>query len=128
VDKVSSTLKHYGLPLQCLLADGGFGSGENYAFLEAKKVKGFISLPGSYHPVREGFSYDTTENAYVCGNGKLLYYHGIKIEKGFANHYYHARVKDCSVCPLKKIVVAIKGDKASLSVSTATIINACRNE
>lgn len=24
------------------------------------------------------------------------------MEKGFANHYYHARVKDCSVCPLKK--------------------------
>jgi hypothetical protein len=51
---------------------------------------------------REGFSYDAIENAYVCGNEKLLYYHGIKIEKGFANHYYHAKVKDCSVCPLKK--------------------------
>ncbi len=24
------------------------------------------------------------------------------MDKGFANHYYHARVKDCSVCPLKK--------------------------
>jgi hypothetical protein len=84
VDKLSSKLKHYGLPLQCLLADGGFGSGENYAFLEAKKIKGFISLPDSYHPVREGFNYDTTENAYVCRNKKLLYYHGIKIEKGFA--------------------------------------------
>jgi hypothetical protein len=92
VDKLSSTLKDYGLPFQYLLADGGFGSGENYAFLEAKKVKGFISLPGSYHPVREGFSYDAIENTYVCRNEKLLYYHGIKIEKGFANHYYHARV------------------------------------
>ncbi len=102
VDKVSSKLIHYGLPLQCLLADGGFGSGENYAFLEAKKVKGFISLPGSYHPIREGFHYDSSQNVYVCRNEKLLYYHGIKIEKGFANHYYHARVKDCKECPLKK--------------------------
>jgi hypothetical protein len=50
VDKLSSTLKGYGLPLQYLLGDGGFGSGENYAFLEAKQIKGFISLPGSYHP------------------------------------------------------------------------------
>jgi transposase len=102
VDKVSSKLKHYGLPLQYLLADGGFGSGENYYLLETRQIKGFISLPGSYHPVREGFRYDAIENAYVCGNEKLLYYHGIKIEKGFANHYYHARVKDCKECPLKK--------------------------
>ena len=32
----------------------------------------------------------------------MLYYHGIKMDKGFANHYYHARVKDCKECPLKK--------------------------
>jgi transposase len=100
--KLSGKLKQYGLPLQYLLADAGFGSGENYAFLEANKIKGFISLPGSYHPVREGFHYDPTQNAYICRNEKLLYYHGIRIENGFANHYYHARVKDCSVCPLKK--------------------------
>jgi hypothetical protein len=49
-DKLSGKLKQYGLPLQNLLADGGFGSGQNYAFLEANKIKGFISLPGSYHP------------------------------------------------------------------------------
>jgi hypothetical protein len=51
---------------------------------------------------REGFQYDPTQNAYICGNEKLLYYHGIRIENGFANHYYHARVKDCRVCPLKQ--------------------------
>jgi transposase len=102
VDKLSSTLKHYGLPLQYLLADGGFGSGENYAFLEVNKIKGFISLPGSYHSVREGFTYDATQNAYICRNEKLLCYHGIKIEYGFANHHYHARVKDCGGCPFKQ--------------------------
>jgi transposase len=102
VDKLSAKLKRYELPFQYLLADGGFGSGENYAFLEANKLKGFISLPGSYHPIREGFQYDATQNAYICGNKKLLYYHGIKMANGFANHYYHARVKECGLCPLKK--------------------------
>ncbi|QHT67344.1 hypothetical protein GXP67_12215 [Rhodocytophaga rosea] len=72
------------------------------AFLEANKIKGFIALPGSYHPIREGFHYDATENAYVCRNEKLLYYHGIRMENGFATHYYHARVQDCKECPLKK--------------------------
>ncbi|MDO1451994.1 transposase, partial [Rhodocytophaga aerolata] len=51
---------------------------------------------------REGFHYDVTQNAYICRNEKLLYHHGIKIEYGFANHHYHARVKDCSICPFKK--------------------------
>ncbi len=63
-----------------------------HAFLEANKIKGFIALPGSYHPIREGFRYDATENAYICRNEKLLYYHGIRMESGFATHYYHARV------------------------------------
>jgi hypothetical protein len=50
VDKLSSRLKQYDLSLQYLLADGGFGSGENYALLEAANIQSFISLPGSYHP------------------------------------------------------------------------------
>ncbi len=50
VENLKAKLKQYGLPFQYLLADGGFGSGENYAFLEVNKIKGFISLPGSYHP------------------------------------------------------------------------------
>ncbi|MFC5537842.1 IS1182 family transposase, partial [Rhodocytophaga aerolata] len=66
VDKLSIKLKLYGLPFQYLLADAGFSSGENYASLEARQIKGFIPLHGSYHPLREGFSYDITENAYYA--------------------------------------------------------------
>jgi hypothetical protein len=101
-DKLSGKLKQYALPFKILLADGGFGSGENYAYLEAAKIEGFISLPGSYHPLREGFNYDPERDVYVCRNGKFLYNHGIRMEKGFANHYYHARIKECGVCPFKK--------------------------
>jgi hypothetical protein len=54
VNKLSSKLKQYGLPFQYLLADGGFGSGENYAWLEADHIQSFISLPGSYHPIDHG--------------------------------------------------------------------------
>ncbi|MDO1451446.1 transposase [Rhodocytophaga aerolata] len=101
-EKLSAKLKQYDLPIKILLADRGFGSGENYAYLEAANIEGFISLPGSYHPLREGFNYDPERDVYVCRNGKFLYNHGIRMEKGFATHYYHARVKDCSICPFKK--------------------------
>ncbi|MDO1451666.1 hypothetical protein Q0590_35665 [Rhodocytophaga aerolata] len=50
VDKLVLNLKQYGLYLQYLLADGGFSSGENYSALEARQIKGFIPLHGSYHP------------------------------------------------------------------------------
>jgi transposase len=101
-DKLSGKLKQYALPFKILLADGGFGSGENYAYLESANIEGFISLPGSYHPLREGFNYDPERDVYVCRNGKFLYNHGIRMEKGFANHYYHALIKECGVCPFKK--------------------------
>ena len=59
VDKLSAKLMQYGLPFQNLLADAGFSSGENgpatsahrlHASLEARHIKGFIPLHGSYHP------------------------------------------------------------------------------
>jgi hypothetical protein len=110
-NKLSGKFEQYSLPLQYLLADGGFGSGENgpatsvhrlHAFLEAHHIKSFISLPGSYHPLRDGFNYDTERDVYICRNGKFLYNHGIRMEKGFANHYYHAKIKECGVCPFKQ--------------------------
>jgi len=52
VDKLSIKLKQYGLSFQCLSADAGFSSGENYSALEARHIKGFIPLHGSYHPVK----------------------------------------------------------------------------
>ena len=38
------------------------------------------------------------------------------MDKGFANHYYHAKVKHCSVCPLKKDYCSTKS-RQSLTFS-----------
>ncbi len=62
VDKLSAKLKQYGLPMKRVVADGGFGSGLNFALLESARIKAFVTLPGSYRPLREGF---TTRRIYL---------------------------------------------------------------
>jgi hypothetical protein len=70
-------------------------------------------LPGSYHPIKEGCRYDAIENAYVCPNEKLL--------------YYHARVKDYSVCQLKKACCGNKR-RQSLTFSVYHHYHQCMQE
>lgn len=56
VEKVALYLKKHSLRLQHVLADGGFGSGLNYALLESYGLTAYIPLQGSYHPIREALA------------------------------------------------------------------------
>jgi hypothetical protein len=49
VKKVVVGLKAHGLVVKNILADGGFGSGLNYALLESYGLTAYIPLQGSYH-------------------------------------------------------------------------------
>ena len=77
VEKVTLHLKQYNLPLQYI----AFGSGLNgpatsvhrlHALLESYGLTAYIPLQGSYHPIREGFSYDPLKDVYLCRQGKEL--------------------------------------------------------
>jgi hypothetical protein len=111
VEKVATRLKAYNLFIKNILADGGFGSGINYAMLEAYQLMAYIPLQGSYHLVREGFTYDAIKDVYVCRQGKELIKQGIKIEKGFANAIYLAKQSECRVCPFKNVCCGNRGRK-----------------
>jgi hypothetical protein len=111
VEKLALRLKQYGLPLQHTLADGGFGSGLNYALLESYGLTAYIPLQGSYHAIREGFTYDPLKDVYLCRKGKELSNQGIRLEKGFANATYLAKQGECNACPLKKVCCENRGRK-----------------
>jgi hypothetical protein len=66
VTKIAHSLKGQGLPLQAVLADSGFSSGENYAGLEQKGILGYVSISGVYKPDRGLFTYQPDQDAYVC--------------------------------------------------------------
>ncbi len=103
VKQVASKLKQYGLPLKRIVADGAFGSGLNgparsvhrlHALLESERIQAFVALPGSYHPLRDGFTYDATKDQYLCQQGKVLHFHAIRMETGYPNRYYFAQIQD----------------------------------
>ncbi len=77
-----------------MVADGGFGSGLNYARLESARIKAFVTLPGSYLLLREGFTYDQKQDHYTCQQGKTLHFHAIRMEMSYPSRYYFAQIQD----------------------------------
>jgi hypothetical protein len=117
VETIGKGLKHHNLPLKNILADGGFGSGINYAMLESYGITAYIPLQGSYHRVREGFFYDAHQDVYLCSQGKQLVNRGIRFEKkGFANYHYRTSYQDCRNCPIKQACVG-KHNRQSIAVT-----------
>jgi transposase len=102
VRQVASKLKQQGFPLKRVVADGAFGSGLNYALLESEQIQSFVALPGSYHPLRDGFTYDATKDHYLCQQGKVLHFRAIRMETGYPNRYYFAQISGCKACPVKQ--------------------------
>ena len=101
MDKTHSTLQRAGLPLQCLLADGGFSSGENYASLEGRALQAYIASNGVYQPQRSSFTYDEQGDMFTCSQGKVLHRQGIRMANGSSSYSYYAKRRDCQTCPLK---------------------------
>jgi len=90
------------LRLKELLADGGYSNGFNYAFLEQRKVTGWIPVFGQYKPEIEGFPYDQEADQFTCPAGKILSFktYDTNAEGGLLK-IYRATYQDCKHCPLK---------------------------
>ncbi len=94
------------LNLRCstLLADTGYSSGENYAFLEQTGITAFIPPHGTYKGGPEGFAYQQEGDYWLCPEGKKVTFRNVLVEKKNNNRkrtYYTTR-KDCRDCPLKE--------------------------
>ena len=91
-----------GLLWQNVLADAGFSSGENYAFLEKENLISYIPPHGTYKGGPEGFTYEKEGNYWLCPRGKKATFRVRRAEKGNWKDYYLTRRSDCKGCPLKK--------------------------
>ena len=126
VSKIGHTLKGQGLPLQSVLADSGFSSGGNYAGLEQKGILGYVSISGVYKPERGMFTYQPTQDAYVCSQGKVLPRVGLRIEQGSPKYYYYSKTSDCGQCPLKAACCASADTSNSPLLPSAATTSICR--
>ena len=94
------------LRLQELLADAGYSTGSNYAFLEQRGITPWIPVFGKYKPVIEGFTYEPDVNAYRCPAGKRLPFRNYcTSQDGNWLKNYRAEYRDCQTCPLKPTCV-----------------------
>jgi len=119
VKRLQSRLWQQGLLFKNCVADTGYSSGENYAFLEGQGLKSFIPPHGTYKGGPDGFMYNESEDHYVCPQGKV-----IPFTKEFLDSRtktkkkeYRARKHICIGCPIRRICLGKSAQEKKFSVT-----------
>lgn len=104
--------------------DAGFGSEENYEYLEEKGIEAYLKYPGYYQEQTQkrkddafhssNLYYNKEQDYYVCPMGQHMTLQRIGEEKtstGYEHraHYYQAR--RCEGCPLRGMCHSAKTDR-----------------
>jgi hypothetical protein len=111
VDQTSESLSKGGIPLQEVLADTNYSSGDALRYLERKNIGGYIPSFGPYKPTREGFTYYPEGDYYMCSQGKILPFKKISSRKdNFRKVYWSSKV-ECKDCPCKTNCIGVAGFK-----------------
>lgn len=104
-NRLQRRLWREGLYWESILADTGYSSGENYAYLEEKGITSYIPPHGTYKGGPEGFTYHEQGDYFTCPEGKTIPY-----TKDFLDHRtqtrkkeYRASKKVCKGCPKRSI-------------------------
>lgn len=103
VKRVQRRLWNAGLLWENCVADTGYSSGENYAFLENRQIKSFIPPHGTYKGSPDGFTYNESEDHYICPQGKVVPFKKVFYEKknNTKKKEYRASKKVCIDCPIR---------------------------
>ncbi len=104
--------------------DAGFGSEENYEYLEEKSIEAYLKYPGYYQEQTQkrkddafhssNLYYNEEQDYFVCPMGQHMTLQRIGEEKtgtGYEHqvHYYQAR--RCEGCPLRGMCHTAKSDR-----------------
>ncbi len=113
-EEVCERMQRLDLEVKNILADGGYGSGENYRELEKRNLNAYIPLHGTYKKEVEGFSYDKGTDTYVCSQGKVLKACTPHFNKGNISYRYFSKISECRDCPLKESCIG-KGNQKKIT-------------
>lgn len=111
VARLNRRLRKEGIIWEHLLADTGYSSGENYAYLENKGIKSYIPPHGTYKGGPEGFEFIKEGNYWLCPQGKQVTFRKQKLEKGTLKDNYFTRRSDCKGCPIKESCIGKSHEK-----------------
>ncbi|WP_233267568.1 IS1182 family transposase [Algibacter sp. L1A34] len=103
VRRVKQRLWKSELVWENCVADTGYSSGENYAFLEAIGLKSFIPAHGTYKGGPDGFTYYEKQDYYICAQGKIIPFKKVFIEKKnqTKKKEYRGSKQLCIDCPIR---------------------------
>ena len=105
-------------------ADAGYGSEENYDYLEAEGMENYVKYPGFYHEQRkktmndpfraENLHYNAQDDYFVCPMGQRLTYRFTTKARSRNGHESSIRVygaQRCEGCPLRGACHKAKTDR-----------------
>lgn len=114
--RLKQRLKEQGLLWRNMLADAGYSSGENYAFLEKENLISYIPKHGTYKGGPEGFIYCKDENYWLCPQGKRVTFRKEKMVKNSLQNHYLTKRSDCKDCPIKQKCIG-KGFEKKIGIT-----------
>jgi len=100
-----------GLVWEKFVADAGYSSGENLAFLERKGIDSYIPPHGTYKGGPDGFSHYKEGDYWKCPEGKKVTFRKIGYNKGNKQKHYYTRRSDCKGCPIKTACIGKSHEK-----------------
>lgn len=99
---------------QRLSADAGYGSEENYDYIEQEGLENYVKYPGFYQEQKkktqqdlfrvENLHYNSHEDYFVCPMGQHLTFCGTGIihnKNGYASNVRFYQAQRCENCPLR---------------------------
>lgn len=103
----------YGQNPDVLTADAGYGSQENYEYLESNKIEAYVKY-NYFHKEQkqkqddpfnsDNFYYNPEKDCYYCPMGQQMLLVGQRIkttDNGFMQHYKIYQAQNCTGCPLR---------------------------
>jgi hypothetical protein len=99
-------LREHGVEVEQVYADAGYSSGEALKALEQNNITGYIPNFGQYKASREGFSYDSENDRYICQRGVHLPFKKLTTTSlGYKMKVYRSSARDCGPCPLRSVCI-----------------------
>lgn len=126
----NSFLDRYGHLPQTAVADSGYGSEENYRFMDEAGMAAYVKYnrfhleqrprykPNPFH--HDNFYYNAAEDYYVCPMGQHMTRVGTshsKTASGYCSENARYRAQTCKGCPLRCLCYKAKGDQRTIEVN-----------
>ena len=126
----NSFLDRYGHLPSAAVADSGYGSEENYRFMDEAGMEAYVKYnrfhieqrprykPNPFH--HDNFHYNADEDYYVCPMGQHMRRIGTahsKTASGYRSENARYRAQNCKGCPLRCLCYKAKGDQRTIEVN-----------